>query len=91
MTTTWTTKRVDFPHLTSTSQSEIIAADHAEALMMDAARGMVTVTVTVSGLRITRDMIDNEIREARARRDFAYSGPMPLIVGLNASTNMLAG
>jgi hypothetical protein len=66
MTTTWTTKQTDFPHLTATSQDEIISADWAEALMMDYAKGMVTVTVTESGLRVTQAMVWAEIRQTRA-------------------------
>jgi hypothetical protein len=77
MTTTWTTKQADFPYLTATSQAEIIAADHAEALMMDTARGMVIVTITASGLRITRDMLDAEIRSARAPRPVTSHGYFP--------------
>lgn len=80
-----------FQYLCSASQAEVIAADHAEALMMDTARGMLTVTVTASGLRITQAMLDEEVRSTRAPRTMVYSGPMPLVIGLNASSNMLAG
>lgn len=80
-----------FQYLCPTSQAEVIAAAHAEALMMDTARGMAVVTVTATGLRITRAMIDTEIRATRAPRPAIYAGPMPLVIGLNASTNMMAG
>lgn len=80
-----------FQYLCSASQAEVIAADHAEALMMDTARGMLTVTVTTSGLRITQAMLDEEIRATRAPRPTIYTGPAPLVIGLNASSNMLAG
>lgn len=80
-----------FQYLCPASQAEIIAAEHAEALMMDTARGMAVVTVTASGLRITRAMLDEEIRASHAPRTAIYSGPMPLVIGLNASSNMLAG
>jgi hypothetical protein len=71
MTTTWTTKQADFPYLSETAQTEVVSADWAEALMMDMARGMVTVTVTASGLRISRAMLDEEVRSARAPRPAA--------------------
>lgn len=75
MTTTWATKQTDFPYLTAAAQAEVISYDHAEALMMDQARGMVTVTTTPSGLRITRAMLDEEIRSTRVERprtSYAY-------------------
>jgi len=71
------TNKSDFRYLCPSSQAEIIAADHAEALMMDTARGMVTVTVTASGLRITRNMLDAEIRSARAPRPVTSHGYFP--------------
>jgi hypothetical protein len=90
MTQTYGTRQSEFSYLGPIGQAEIIAINHAEALMMDQARGMAVVTVTTSGLRITRDMLDTEIRATRAPRSATYSGPMPLVVGLNASANMLA-
>jgi hypothetical protein len=76
MTTTWTTKQADFPYLTTAAQAEIISYDHAEALMMDTARGMVVVTTTTSGLKITRAMLDEEIRSTRAPRPAAPVAPL---------------
>jgi hypothetical protein len=38
---------------------------------------MVTVTVTASGLRITRDMLDAEIRSTRAPRSMVSRGYFP--------------
>lgn len=69
MTTTWTTKQTDFPYLSATSQADIISADWAEALMMDYAKGLMVVTVTVSGLTITQAMIWAEIRQMKASRN----------------------
>lgn len=90
MTQTYGTRQDEFSYLGPIGQAEIIAINFAEALMMDTARGMAVVTVTASGLVVTRDMLDAEIRAARAPRAVVYSGPLPLVVGLNASANMLA-
>lgn len=68
MTTTWTTKQVDFPYLSETAQAIIIAADYAEALMMDYAKSLVVVATMASGLKVTQGMIWNEIRATRAPR-----------------------
>lgn len=76
MTTTWTTKQTDFPYLTADAQAEVLSYDHAEALMMDQARGMVIVTVTTSGLKITRAMLDDEMRSTRAPRPAASAAPL---------------
>lgn len=71
------TNKSDFRYLCPSSQAEIIAADHAEALMMDTARGMRIVAVTVTGYAITRDMLDAEIRSTRAPRPATSHGYFP--------------
>lgn len=93
MTQTYGTRQNEFSYLGERSQAEIIEINHVEALMMDAARGMATVVVTPSGLRITRDMLDQEIRATRTPRPAtAAEAPSDIaqIMGLNASSNMFA-
>jgi len=62
---------------------------HAQAITEDQGRAAEVVQVMPSGLVITRGMLDEEIRASRAFRP-AYTGPAPMIQGLNASSNMFA-
>lgn len=61
---------------------------HAEAIKEDQERAAEVVQVMPSGLVITRGMLDEEIRAGKAFRPGADRNPM--IVGLNASSNMFA-
>jgi hypothetical protein len=67
----------EFGYLSPESQAEIISYCHAVALLMDEARGMQVVTVTASGLVITRAMLDAEIAATRAPRP-AAAAPVPV-------------
>jgi len=62
---------------------------HAEAIIEDEARGAEVVTVTASGLMITRAMLADEIRSTKVRT-VRFGQPAPLVIGLNASSNMFA-
>jgi hypothetical protein len=88
MTQTYGTRQDEFGHLFPEWQAEVIEINHAEALMMNEARGMAVVMVTGSGLRITREMLDSEMRCAREARTGERPAAMPLVIGLNASISM---
>ena len=91
MTQTYGTRQSEFSYLGTGSQAEIVEINHAEALMMDEARGMQVVTVTAGGLTVTRAMVDQEIRDAAAYRTArAASTQAVLVMGINASSNMFA-
>lgn len=62
---------------------------HAQAIVEDEARGAEVVTVTASGLVITRAMLDNEIRSTRVATP-RFGQPSPMVIGLNASVSMYA-
>jgi hypothetical protein len=89
----------EFGYLAPASQAEIIEHCHAIANLMNCAKDEVreieraeVVTVTEGGFEITRGMVEDEIaRSSAMRRDAVYSGPIPLVIGLNASTNMFGG
>lgn len=62
---------------------------HAEAIAEDLERGSEIVTVTASGLVITRAMLAEEIRSTRVATP-RFGQPAPTVIGLNASSNMFA-
>ena len=58
----------EFGYLPDWAQAEVVEYCHAMANLAEFARGMQVVTVTASGLRITRAMLDEEIRSTRIER-----------------------
>jgi len=80
----------EFSWLPAYAQAEVVEYCHAIANMMNFARGLEVVQVCADGFKITRAMVEQEIRENRnplAR----FSGQRgPLVIGLNASSNMFA-
>jgi hypothetical protein len=64
---------------------------HGVALEMDAERGAEVIYVGPTGFEVTRAMVQQEIRSnALPRAAARWSGPNPMVVGLNASSNMFA-
>lgn len=88
----------EFGYLGPVSQRQIIEHCHTIANLMNEAKDMVreierakVVTVCADGFEITQGMIDDEIARTNAPRPTAvYTGPMPQIIGLNASSNQFA-
>jgi hypothetical protein len=88
----------DFGYLSQVSQAEIIEYCHAIANLMNEAKNMVreierakVVKVCADGFEITQGMIDDEIARTNAPRPAStYTGPLPWIVGVNASSNQFA-
>lgn len=79
-------------------REEIVDYCHAIANLMNYAKDRVreterakVVTVCADGFEITQGMIDDEIaRTSAPRPPTVYAGPMPQIIGLNASSNQFA-
>jgi hypothetical protein len=87
-----------FELLATVNQTEIIEYCHAIANLMNAAKDITreieraeVVKVTSAGLKITRGMIEDEIACTRMPREVTFNtGPMPQVIGLNASSNQFA-
>lgn len=79
-------------------RQNIVDYCHAIADLMNYAKDQIreterakVVTVCADGFEITQGMIDDEIARTNAPRPTAvYTGPMPQIIGLNASSNQFA-
>lgn len=74
----------------ATGQTTIMDILHGVALEMDTAHDAEIYTVMPSGTVITRGELWREMHRP-IRAPFIYSGSMPLVIGLNGSSNMLAG
>lgn len=86
------TRQEEFDHLPDWAQAEVVEYCHTFANVTDYIRGLEVVQIMPSGLKITRAMLDEEIRSTRIKSNavqgFGQRGPM--IIGINASSNMYA-
>jgi hypothetical protein len=88
----------DFGYLAEVNQREIVEYCHAIGNLMNYAKDQVreierakVVTVCADGFQITQGMIDDEIARTYAPRPASvYTGPLPQIIGVNASSNQFA-
>lgn len=85
-------RQQEFSYLPDWAQAEVVDYCHTIANLTETARGLEVVQIMPSGLRITRSMIDEEIRSTRrAQRTMQVIPVRDLwVIGLNASSNMLA-
>lgn len=82
----------EFSCLPAYAQAEVVEYCQAIANMMNYARGLEVIHVCADGFKITRAMVEQEIRETRAPlARFANRVTFPpMVIGLNASSNMFA-
>lgn len=84
-------RQQEFSYLPDWAQAEVVEYCHVIAIVMDEFRGMEIVKVCADGYKITRAMVEQEIRETRARRPESFHGQrLPWIIGVNASVDMFA-
>jgi hypothetical protein len=76
----------------ATGQTTIMDILHGVALELDEARRQEVAVVMPSGVVLTLGDIEDEVRATRvnARRSWPLADRNPLILGVNASSNMFA-
>jgi pantothenate kinase len=74
----------------ATGQTTIMDVLHGVALELDAERGAEVIQVCTDGFKITRAMVEQEIRRTKSSwRDAPISsGRGSWVIGVNASSNM---